>query len=115
PANVDDLSRILLQLPDSAEITPEQEESQTFGAHTDNVATFVLPADTESATVAIYPRFQKVLDQEFDETPDPITATHTFLCGTALPLRRWSAVVWGAARLSCRSRTPRRRDAVRGS
>ena len=78
-ANVDDLSRIVLQLPDGTEITPEQEESQTFGDHTDNVATFVMPADTESATVAITPRFQKVLDKEFDETHDPITATLTFL------------------------------------
>src|SRR5699024_12125177 len=70
-ANVDDLSRIVLQLPDGTEITPEQEESQTFGDHTDNVATLVMPADTESATLARPPRFQNARDTALDETHAP--------------------------------------------
>ena len=78
-ANVKDLSRVVLQLPDGTEATSEQDEFQTFGDHADDVATFVMPADTESATVVITPRFQKVLDEDFDETHDPVTATLTFL------------------------------------
>lgn len=77
--NVKDVSRIVLQLPDGTEVAPEQDESQTFGDHADNVATFVMPAETESATAVITPRFQKVLDEDFDETYDPVAATLTFL------------------------------------
>lgn len=77
--NVKDLSRIVLQLPDGTEVAPEQDESQTFGDHADNVATFTIPAETDSATAVITPRFQKVLGDDFDETHDPVTATLTFL------------------------------------
>lgn len=78
-ANVDDLSRIVLQLPDGTELTPEQDDSRIFEHHADHIATFVLPAATESAVAEITPRFQQTLDDDFDETHDPITATLTFL------------------------------------
>ena len=76
-ANVTELGEIVLVLPDGTEVTPVQEERYIFDHHADNVATFVMPARTETATVRITPRFQMALDDDFDETHDPITARLT--------------------------------------
>lgn len=76
-ANVTELGEIVLVLPDGTELTPEQDATYIFDHHADNVATFTMPASTETATVRITPRFQMALDDDFDETHDPITATLT--------------------------------------
>ncbi|MGO1225898.1 MAG: hypothetical protein ACTMH5_03605 [Brachybacterium sp.] len=76
-ASLKDLSRIALVLEDGTEVPPEQGEDQIFGDHTDNLATFRIPADTAEATVRIDPRFQELLDDESDHVYDPIRATLT--------------------------------------
>lgn len=77
-ANIEDVSRIALVLNDGTELLPEQEQSSVFGDHSKNVATFAVPSEEPTATVRISPRFQQILDKEFDESHDPITATLTF-------------------------------------
>ncbi|MGO1283979.1 MAG: hypothetical protein ACTHUU_02595 [Brachybacterium sp.] len=78
-ANVDDLTEVVLVLPDGTELHPAQDQLRMFGSsHRDPIATFTIPAALETATVKIMPRFGKVLNDDFEQVEEPVTATLTF-------------------------------------
>lgn len=77
-ANVDELTEVVLVLPDGTELRPAQDQARMFGsAHRRPVATFTVPASLDTATVKIMPRFGTVLDEDFEQVEDPVTATLT--------------------------------------
>ncbi|MGO3208498.1 hypothetical protein ACT3SQ_04955 [Brachybacterium sp. AOP42-C2-15] len=78
-SNVEELTEVVLVLPDGTELRPAQDQSRMFGsAHRRPIATFTVPASLESATVQIMPRFGQVLDEDFEQVEEPLTATLTF-------------------------------------
>lgn len=78
-SNVKDLTEAVLVLPDGTEVAAEQDQSAMFGALGSFIATFTVPAELDSATVKIMPRYGQVLDEDFEQVEDPITATLTLL------------------------------------
>ncbi|MDN6303318.1 MAG: hypothetical protein L0J57_09770 [Brachybacterium sp.] len=77
-ANVDELTEVVLVLPDGTELRPAQDQARMFGsAHRRPVATFTVPASLDTATVKIMHRFGTVLDEDFEQVEDPVTATLT--------------------------------------
>lgn len=77
--NVKELTEVVLELPDGTELRPAQDQSWMFSsAHSRPIATFTIPADLESATVKVMPRFSTVLDEDSEHVEDPVTATLTF-------------------------------------
>ena len=79
-SNVKDLTEVVLVLPDGTELRPAQDQTRMFGSsHRDPAATFTIPADLETATVKIMPRFGQVLNDDFEQAEEPVTATLTFL------------------------------------
>ena len=79
-SNVKDLTEAVLVLPDGTELRPAQDQTRMFGSsHRDPAATFTIPADLETATVKIMPRFGQVLNDDFEQAEEPVTATLTFL------------------------------------
>ena len=77
-SNVKELTEVVLMLPDGTELRPAQDQSWMFGsAHRRPIATFTVPASLESATVEIRPRFGQVLDEDFEQVEEPLTATLT--------------------------------------
>lgn len=78
-SNVKELTEIVLVLPDGTELRPAQDQTTMFrSAHSQPIATFTIPADLDTATVKIMPRFGQVLDEDFEHVEDPVTATLTF-------------------------------------
>ena len=78
-SNVKDLTEVVLVLPDGTELPPAQDQSWTFKhMPRTTVATFTIPADLETATVKVKPRFGQVLNDDFEQIEDPVTATLTF-------------------------------------
>lgn len=78
-SNVKELTEVVLVLPDGTELRPAQDQSRIFrSAHSQPIATFTIPADLDTATVKVSPRFGQVLDEDFEQVEDPVTATLTF-------------------------------------
>lgn len=78
-SNVEELTEVVLVQPDGTELRPAQDQARMFGsAHRQPVATFTVPASLETATVKVMPRFGKVLDEDFEQVEDPVTATLSF-------------------------------------
>lgn len=78
-ANVKDLSEVVLTLSDGTEVQPVQDRQTIFGTkHSGLTATFTIPAAEKSATITVTPRYEQVLDEEFEQVEDPISATLTF-------------------------------------
>ena len=64
-SNVKELTEVVLVLPDGTELRPAQDQTTMFrSAHSQPIATFTVPADLDTATVKIMPRFGQVLDEE---------------------------------------------------
>ncbi|ATG50364.1 hypothetical protein CFK38_01615 [Brachybacterium vulturis] len=76
-SNVEDLTEMVLVLPDGTELRSAQDQFTLFYGEP-FVATFTIPADLDTATVKIMPRFGQVLDEDFEQVEDPVTATLTF-------------------------------------
>lgn len=49
-----------------------------YDSHGTHIASFTIPADERSATLTLSPRFTQVIDEDFEQVEDPITATLTF-------------------------------------
>jgi len=78
-ANIEELTEVVLVLPDGTELRPAQDQARMFGsAHRRPIATFTVPDSLDSATVEIRPRFTQVLDEDFEQVEEPLTATLTF-------------------------------------
>lgn len=78
-ANVKEHTEVVLELPDGTELRPAQDQSTMFGSsHRQPIATFTIPAALDTATVKIMPRFGQVLDRDFEQVEEPVTATLTF-------------------------------------
>ena len=78
-ANVIDQTEAMLTLEDGTELRPAQDTDQIFyDSHGTHIATFTIPADERSATLTLSPRFTQVIDEDFEQVEDPITATLTF-------------------------------------
>lgn len=75
-SNVKDLTEMMLVLPDGTELRAAQDQFTLFYGEP-FVATFTVPAALETATVKIMPRFGQVLDEDFEQVEDPVTATLT--------------------------------------
>ena len=79
PANVIDQTEATLTLEDGTELRPAQDTDQIFyDSHGTHIASFTIPADERSATLTLSPRFTQVIDKDFEQIEDPITATLTF-------------------------------------
>ena len=78
-SNVVDRTEATLTLEDGTELRPVQGTDQIFhDSHGTHIATFTIPADERSATLTLSPRFTQVIDEDFEQVEDPITATLTF-------------------------------------
>ncbi|MCT1437180.1 hypothetical protein [Brachybacterium paraconglomeratum] len=78
-SNVVDRTEATLTLEDGTELRPAQDTDQIFyDSHGTHIATFTIPADERSATLTLSPRFTQVIDKDFEQIEDPITATLTF-------------------------------------
>ena len=78
-SNVVDRTEAKLTLEDGTELRPAQDADQIFyDSHGTHIATFTIPADERSATLTLSPRFTQVIDEDFEQIEDPITATLTF-------------------------------------
>ncbi|TDP77970.1 hypothetical protein DEU31_2322 [Brachybacterium sp. AG952] len=78
-SNVVDRTEAKLTLEDGTELRPAQDTDQIFyDSHGTHIATFTIPADERSATLTLSPRFTQVIDKDFEQVEDPITATLTF-------------------------------------
>jgi len=78
-ANVIDQTEATLTLEDGTELRPVQGADQIFyDSHGTHIASFTIPADERSATLTLSPRFTQVIDKDFEQIEDPITATLTF-------------------------------------
>lgn len=77
-SNVQDVTEVKLTLEDGTELRPAQDTNQIFGGLGSHIATFTIPANERSATLTLSPRFTQVLDTDFEQVEDPITATLTF-------------------------------------
>ncbi|MFL0458290.1 hypothetical protein ACH0CV_13225 [Brachybacterium paraconglomeratum] len=77
-SNVRDVTEVKLALEDGTELRPAQDTNQIFGGLGSHIATFTIPANERSATLTLSPRFTQVLDTDFEQVEDPITATLTF-------------------------------------
>ncbi|MGP5413689.1 hypothetical protein [Brachybacterium paraconglomeratum] len=78
-SNVVDRTEAKLTLEDGTELRPAQDTDQIFyDSHGTHIATFTIPADERSATLTLSPRFTQVIDKDFEQIEDPITATLTF-------------------------------------
>ncbi|WP_010551833.1 hypothetical protein [Brachybacterium paraconglomeratum] len=78
-SNVVDRTEAKLTLEDGTELRPAQDTDQIFyDSHGTHIATFTIPADERSATLTLSPRFTQVIDEDFEQIEDPITATLTF-------------------------------------
>ncbi|MGP5260071.1 hypothetical protein ACTXMW_08425 [Brachybacterium paraconglomeratum] len=78
-SNVVDRTEATLTLEDGTELRPAQDTDQIFyDSHGTHIATFTIPADERSATLTLSPRFTQVIDEDFEQIEDPITATLTF-------------------------------------
>ncbi|MFI8776880.1 hypothetical protein ACIGH6_07295 [Brachybacterium paraconglomeratum] len=78
-SNVVDRTEATLTLEDGTELRPAQDTDQIFyDSHGTHIATFTIPADERSATLTLSPRFTQVIDKDFEQVEDPITATLTF-------------------------------------
>lgn len=79
PANAIDQTEATLTLEDGTELRPVQGTDQIFyDSHGTHIASFTIPADERSATLTLSPRFTQVIDEDFEQVEDPITATLTF-------------------------------------
>ncbi|MDN5744562.1 MAG: hypothetical protein L0H31_05500 [Nocardioidaceae bacterium] len=77
--NVEEHTEVVLELPDGTELRPAQDQSTMFrSGHVQPIATFTIPAALDTATVRIMPRFGQVLDEDFEQVEEPVTATLTF-------------------------------------
>lgn len=77
-ANVEEHTEVVLVLPDGSELRPAQDQRHMFAsAHRRPIATFTVPDSLGSATVEIRPRFTQVLEEDFEQVEDPLTATLT--------------------------------------
>ena len=77
-SNVTDVTEATLTLEDGTELRSAQDINQTFGSMGSHIATFTIPAKERTATLTLSPRFTKVLNKDFEQVEDPITATFTF-------------------------------------
>ncbi|MGP9745899.1 hypothetical protein [Brachybacterium sp. AOP29-B2-41] len=77
-SNVKDLTEVRLVLPDGTDLRPAQDQSTMFGSLGDFIATFTIPVALEAATLEIMPRFGQVLNEEFEQVEETLTATLTF-------------------------------------
>ena len=78
-ANVRDVTSVVLTLADGTEVQPVQDRQTIFGTkHSGLTATFTIPAAETNATITVTPRYEQVLDEEFEQVEDPITASLTF-------------------------------------
>lgn len=78
-SNVVDRTEAKLTLEDGTELRPAQDTDQiSYDSHGTHIATFTIPADERSATLTLSPRFTQVIDKDFEQIEDPITATLTF-------------------------------------
>ncbi|MGN7212916.1 hypothetical protein [Brachybacterium paraconglomeratum] len=78
-SNVVDRTEAKLTLEDGTELRPAQDTDQIFyDSHGTHIATFTIPADERSATLTLSPRFTQVIDEDFEQIEDPITATLAF-------------------------------------
>lgn len=78
-SNVVDRTEAKLTLEDGTELRPAQDADQIFyDSHGTHIATFTIPADERSATLTLSPRFTQVIDEDFEQIEDPITATLAF-------------------------------------
>lgn len=78
-SNVVDRTEAKLTLEDGTELRPAQGPDRIFyDSHGTHIATFTIPADERSATLTLSPRFTQVIDKDFEQIEDPITATLTF-------------------------------------
>lgn len=78
-ADVKDLSEVVLTLSDGTEVQPAQDRQTIFyDKHSGLTATFTIPAAENSAKITVSPRYGRVLDKEFEQVEDPISATLTF-------------------------------------
>ncbi len=78
-SNIEDVTEAKLTLEDGTELRPAQDTNQIFeNKHGWHTATFTIPAKERSATLTLTPRFTQVLDSDFEQVEDPITATLTF-------------------------------------
>lgn len=73
-SNVRDVTEVKLALEDGTELRPAQDTNQIFGGLGSHIATFTIPADERSATLTLSPRFTQVIDKDFEQIEDPITA-----------------------------------------
>ena len=78
-ADVKDLSEVVLTLSDGTEVQPVQDRRTIFyDKHSGLTATFTIPAAETSATITVSPRYGRVLDKNFEQVEDPVSATLTF-------------------------------------
>lgn len=78
-ADVKDLSEVVLTLSDGTEMQPVQDRRTIFyDKHSGLTATFTIPAAETSATITVSPRYGRVLDKNFEQVEDPVSATLTF-------------------------------------
>ena len=74
--NVEDLTEVVLVLPDGTELRPAQDQFTLFYGEP-FIATYTVPASLKAATVKVMPRFGKVLDDDFEQVEEPLTAELT--------------------------------------
>lgn len=77
-SNVEELTEVRLILPDGSDLRPAQDQFSMFGGLGDFIATFTIPASSTTATLEIMPRFGQILDEDFEQVEETLTATLTF-------------------------------------
>lgn len=78
-ANIMDFSEVVLTLSDGTELQPAQDRDTIFQTkHSGLTATFTIPAAESSATITVAPRYEQVLDEDFEQVEEPLSATLTF-------------------------------------